>query len=1089
MRMKKSLFLLLALISVTMPASAYDFMVDGLCYNYYGDGSSVTVTYERATTSGNGNGYSDLSGELVIPESVTYEGTTYPVVAIGNYAFYGCTALTKVNIPNSIIAIGNYTFYGCTAMTSAELPNSLLSIGEYAFQGCNRLTSMTIPESLSSLGKSPFYNCTRLTSVVFNARSCTSASYSNAVFSNCSNLISFTFGDEVELIPDALCYNLTGLTSVSIPNSVTTIGRNAFYNCTGLMSMAIPNSVTTIGQSAFSYCSGMTSVTIPNSVMSIEQSAFSYCTGLTSVTIPNSVTTINSSVFSNCTGLTSVSIPNSVTTIGSSAFYKCKKLTSVILPSSVTTIGSSAFSGCSSLSSVNIPDAVTTIGSSAFSSCKSLTSIIIPNAVNSIGSDAFYNCTGLTSVMFNAEKCTSNNNIFSYCTYLSNFTFGNEVEVIPGYLCYGLTGLTYIAIPNSVTSIGTYAFYGCTGLTSIEIPNFVTTIGTYAFQNCTGLTSMTIPNSVTTIGSSAFYGCSGMTSLTIGKSVSSIGSNAFYGCNELTSIVVYSENQKFDSRNNCDAIIETATNTLFYGCKNTIIPKTVTTIGEYAFYGCTGLTSIPIPNSVKKIGNSAFSGCTGLTSLVVPYSVTTIGSSAFYGCSGLTTVTIPNSVTSIGSSAFSSCSHVTSLSLIGKGPWNYSSSSGLKGIINQIKTLYIGSGITSLGNFGFNPDKVYCNAETPPTCGEATFDIYTGELHVPVASLGAYFTANYWQNFNGLINDLSKVTLDVTSANLVQWDTMTLTATISPGDGNIIWSTNNPRVATVDENGVVTATGGGECDIYATLDPSNYAAYAICHVTASYPEITLTLSEDSIVMNVADEHELIATITPDNTGLTPTWESSNTKVATVENGVVKAVKEGECDITATVLDKTVTCHVTVTNNVTVSLNIDKAIIGASMMLTVYPSCSPDVPVELIVTSSDPSVAVARIVNRTNAPAEELINFSEEGMAHNLINQFAAPVEGKAPSLAGEKAIMIVGLKNGTATITVTTTTGNAVPAVLELSVVDVNGDNVVTAADITVLYDYLLNNDETYIATSDVNGDGNITAADITVVYNLLLGN
>ena len=234
---------------------------------------------------------------------------------------------------------------------------------------------------------------------------------------------------------------------------------------------------------------------------------------------------------------------------------------------------------------------------------------------------------------------------------------------------------------------------------------------------------------------------------------------------------------------------------------------------------------------------------------------------------------------------------------------------------------------------------------------------------------------------------------------------------------------------------------------------------------------------------------MTAIITPDNTGLIPSWSSSDEGVATVYNGVISAIGEGECDIIATVLDKTATCHVTISGNVTLSLNIDNTIMGAGQILTVYPACIPDVPVDLIVTSSDPSVALARVVNRNNALAQGLQSFLEKGMALAMMEELTVPSESKAPELASTKAIMIVGVQNGTATITVTTADGKAVPAVLELRVVDVNGDNVVTASDVTELYNYLLNNDETYIATGDVNGDGNITAADVTEIYNILLGN
>ena len=233
---------------------------------------------------------------------------------------------------------------------------------------------------------------------------------------------------------------------------------------------------------------------------------------------------------------------------------------------------------------------VTSIGDSAFSRCSDLTSITISEGVTNIGNYAFYECNGLTS----------------------------------------------ISIPEGVTSIGNYAFSGCSGLTSISIPEGVTSIGYSAFSGCSGLTSISIPEGVTSIGYSAFYNCSGLTSINIPNSVTSIGYRAFSGCSGLTSIKVDSNNKKYDSRNNCNAIIDKETNTLIAGCKNTIIPEGVTSIGACAFYNCSGLTSINIPNSVTSIGGSAFEGCSGLTSISIPEGVTSIGWFAFSLCDNLT---------------------------------------------------------------------------------------------------------------------------------------------------------------------------------------------------------------------------------------------------------------------------------------------------------------------------------------------------------------------------------------------------------------------------------------------------------------------
>ena len=225
-----------------------------------------------------------------------------------------------------------------------------------------------------------------------------------------------------------------------------------------------------------------------------------------------------------------------------------------------------------------------------------------------------------------------------------------------------------IVIEDGVTSIGEYAFDGCDSLTTITIPNSVTSIGDYAFDGCSGLTSITIPNSVTSIGDMAFKGCESLTSVTIPNSVTSIERYAFSDCSGLTSIIVEEGNAKYDSRDNCNAIIETKSNTLIRGCMNTIIPNSVTSIGGSAFFGCDSLTSITIPNSVTSIGRYAFFSCVKLESITIPNSVTRIGAGAFEKCTGLTSITIPDSVTSIGDYAFYGCGDLTSITFEGSTP-------------------------------------------------------------------------------------------------------------------------------------------------------------------------------------------------------------------------------------------------------------------------------------------------------------------------------------------------------------------------------------------------------------------------------------
>jgi hypothetical protein len=219
---------------------------------------------------------------------------------------------------------------------------------------------------------------------------------------------------------------------------------------------------------------------------------------------------------------------------------------------------------------------------------------------------------------------------FAWQTKLKTITIPNSITSIGEYSFSDCTGLTSVNMPNNVTNIGEQAFLNCTGLTSIIIPGSVTTIAQETFYGCTGLTSVTLPDSVTSIGDNVFSQCSSLVSIAIPKSVTSIGDEIFSGCTELSSIVVDSNNSKYDSRDNCNAIIETATNTLVAGCKNTVIPNTVTTIGHYAFKYLTSLTDITIPNSVTTIDVAAFANCRGLITLTVPNTVTFIGSEAFW---------------------------------------------------------------------------------------------------------------------------------------------------------------------------------------------------------------------------------------------------------------------------------------------------------------------------------------------------------------------------------------------------------------------------------------------------------------------------
>ena len=304
----------------------------------------------------------------------------------------------------------------------------------------------------------------------------------------------------------------------------------------------------------------------------------------------------------------------SVISIGENAFRNSSSLTNIDIPNSVISIEKNAFRNCFGLNSITIPNSVAFIGDSAFSGCIGLTSITIPENVSYIGQRAYYGCTNLTKVTINSNAILNNWIIYNL-----------KVSDIFGYQ------VVHYFIGNSVTSIGDYAFSDC-NLQSVSIPNSVKTIGSHAFHS-SGLTSVKIPNGVISIGDGAFSYCTDLTSLAISRSVTNIGSWAFELCG-LTSIVIDPYNKIYDSRNNCNAIIETATNELIQGCKSTIIPNTVDSIGASAFFAC-DLNSITIPEGVETIKRDAFIYCDQLTSVTIPSSVKIIEESAFGACTAL----------------------------------------------------------------------------------------------------------------------------------------------------------------------------------------------------------------------------------------------------------------------------------------------------------------------------------------------------------------------------------------------------------------------------------------------------------------------
>ena len=674
--------------SDSVSGATYQYYDNSKYYHYYIPSSIKSATITDGNISSYAfRGCSDLTS-VTIPDSVT---------SIGNYAFNCCSGLTSVTIPDSVTSIGKYAFCGCSGLTSVTIGNSMKSIGEDAFYNCSGLTSVTIPDSVTSIGYSAFNGCSGLTSMTlpFVGASKTASDGYDQVFgyifgfkiTSGSSVSGATYQYGVyndkeyyyyipskiksiiitgKSIPYHAFYNCSGLTSATIGNNVTSIGKDAFYGCYKLVEVYNKSTLSiTAGSSDNGYVAYYAKnvyTTEGGNKLSTDENGYviymgrdekiliAYVGTEAELTLPSYITRIYQNAFEGCTGLTSITIGNGVTSIGYKAFYDCSGLTSVTIPNSVKSIGSSAFSGCSSLENITIPFVGAKAGVTSSDTYQHPFGYIF-------GTSSYTGGVATEQEYYGDSTSSRTSTTFYIPSSLKSVTVTGG-NILYGAFCH-CTGLTNITIPNSVTSIGDYAFYWCSGLTSITIPNSVTSIGKDAFKFCSGLTSVTIGNRVTSIGNEAFYWCNKLTSVTIPNSVTSIGSNAFYDCSGLTSVHI-SDIAKWCaiSFGDYDANPLMYAHNLYVNgelVKDLIIPDSVTSIGDWAFYGCTGLTSVTIPNSVTSIGGFAFSGCSGLTSITIPNSLTSIGDYAFSGCGRLIEVYNKSALTITAGSSSNGC--------------------------------------------------------------------------------------------------------------------------------------------------------------------------------------------------------------------------------------------------------------------------------------------------------------------------------------------------------------------------------------------------------------------------------------------------
>ena len=927
--------------------------------------SLTEITIPDSVTSIGDSAFHDCENltEITIPDSVT---------EIGNYAFYNCISLSKVKLPNGltkigysafrgcinltditissdnknfssvdgvlfskdmstllvypagskrstyivpdgVTEIGNDAFYRCTSLSKVQLPNGLTKIGNYAFRDCINLTEITIPDSVTSIGRFAFSGCTSLSKVDLPKN--LTGIYSG-VFSGCTSLAEITIPDSVTEIGDSAFSDCTSLAELTIPDSVTEIGSNAFYCCTALSKVKLPNGLTKIGYSAFRGCINLTDITIssdnknfssvdgvlfskdmstllvypagskrstyivPDSVTEIGDYTFYYCKNLREITIPDSVTEIGYQAFSGCTSLTEIVIPDSVTEIGSFAFSGCTSLSKVQLPNGLTKIGDSAFYYCTSLTEITIPDSVTQIEVSAFSGCTSLKELTIPDSVISIGGYAFSGCTSLAKITVSPD----NKNYSS----VDGVLFSKDMSALLAYPA-GNKRSTY-TVPDSVTKIDDAAFFGCVYLTDITVSsdnkNYISVDGVLFTKNMSTLvaypagnerSTYTIPYGVKKICVLAY--CENLKEIVFPDSVIDASSELFMvGCCSLTNIVVSPGNNIFWS----------ADGVLFANIEVNFL-VTYPAANERSTY--------TIPDGVEIIYPEAFAHSKNLKSVTISESVTAIYESAFMCCTSLREITIPKSVIEIKDSAFENCDSLKNVYYLGtRAQW---------------KAVVIGT-----KNEALTRATVHCIDDPPCDHVWSEWEVVE-EATYEKEGLERRACSRCNIEETRVIPKLvraSAIELSESEKTVFVGDTFTITATVKPEDAfnrTVTWSSSDPSIATVDENGTVTAIAKGEAIITAE---SADGVKAECKVTVEKKVSAIELSESEKTVFVGDTFTITATVKPEDAfNRTVTWSSSDPSIATVdENGTVTAIAKGEAIITAESADGVkAECKVTV----------------------------------------------------------------------------------------------------------------------------------------------------------------------------------
>ena len=498
-----------SLTQIEIPKSLkYTPCSSGYDYGPFNGSGLKTVTFEYGTSE--------------IPSSLFYHATNLQNIVFVNTitsinggatyagAFYGCTSLKTVSLPDSITSIGERAFYGCTNLTEVSLPYSVTNVAESAFSYCTSLVEILLPENITVIGENAFSHCTSLSSLLLPD---SITEVEGNAFEGCTKLSNVKLSNQLETLGYHAFGNCASLTQIEIPKSLKYTPCSSGYdygpfNGSGLKTVTFEYGTSEIPSSLFYHATNLQNIVFVNTITSINggatyAGAFYGCTSLKTVSLPDSITSIGERAFYGCSNLESIKIPSKLQDISSGAFYNCKKLKDIVLPETVTAIRKNAFYGCASLPSINLPDGLQTIENSAFYECKALTDITIPKNVTSIGTSAFYNCDGLQTAVINASG-TVGSQAFYDCDALTSLTLADSITKIGSSLCYGCDKLTDIKFGKYITEIPDSAFRKCAALQSVTLPRFCKTVAANAFAEDTKLTEAYVPVSVSSIQDNSF---------------------------------------------------------------------------------------------------------------------------------------------------------------------------------------------------------------------------------------------------------------------------------------------------------------------------------------------------------------------------------------------------------------------------------------------------------------------------------------------------------------------------------------------------------------------------------------------------------